>query len=213
MDFESFPKIPRLNRDIVITEKIDGTNAAVLIEEIEGHLVLDAEDLDLRGWLTIDGRHYAVQAQSRKRLITPESDNFGFARWVRENAEELVRLMGPGRHFGEWWGQGIQRGYGQVGKIFSLFNPTFRFGDPATSGPGGTPSGLLHNEIRTVPVLYEGPFDQGAIGRAVDRLSWYGSEAAPGFMNPEGVIVYHTAAGSLFKVTCQNDEKPKGSNE
>lgn len=32
MTFEAFPKIPRLNRDITITEKIDGTNVAVVIE-------------------------------------------------------------------------------------------------------------------------------------------------------------------------------------
>ncbi len=36
-----------------------------------------------------------------------------------------------------------------------------------------------------------------------------GSVAAPGWMRPEGIIVYHTAAGVLFKVTCENDDKPK----
>lgn len=212
MDFEAFPKIPRLNRDIVITEKIDGTNAAVLIEElpivIPGLIPAPESDRFL-----VDGSIYRVQAQARKRLITPDSDNFGFARWVRDNAEELVRLLGPGRHFGEWWGQGIQRGYGQTGKRFSLFNPTFKFGDPATSGPGGAPSGLLYNEIDTVPVLYEGPFDQNEIDAAVGDLILDGSVAAPGFMNPEGIIVYHTASRGLFKVTCVGDEKPKGSSE
>ena len=32
MEFQKFPSIPRFSRDIVITEKIDGTNAAVYVE-------------------------------------------------------------------------------------------------------------------------------------------------------------------------------------
>ena len=32
--FVEFRKIPRLNRDIIITEKIDGTNASIVIEEV-----------------------------------------------------------------------------------------------------------------------------------------------------------------------------------
>ena len=96
--FEAFPKIARLSREIVITEKIDGTNAQIYITE--------------------DGK---IQAGSRNRIITPEQDNFGFARWVEENHEDLL-LLGEGRHFGEWWGQGIQRRYNLEEKRFSLFN-------------------------------------------------------------------------------------------
>ena len=216
MDFEPFPKIPRLNRDIVVTEKIDGTNAAVLIEDVTEHwetkLVEQFIDPSV---IEIDGARYRVQAQSRKRLITPEDDNFGFARWVRENAADLVRLMGPGRYFGEWWGKGIQRGYGMERKVFSLFNPTFRWGD-APEAQWLKDSG----EVRTVPVLYEGPFrernevnGEDPIDAALWTLRNCGSEAAPGFMNPEGIIVYHTASRGLFKVTCEGDEKPKGSTE
>ena len=32
-EFQPFPKIPRLSREIVITEKIDGTNAQILITD------------------------------------------------------------------------------------------------------------------------------------------------------------------------------------
>lgn len=85
-DFEGFPKTSRYSRGCIITEKLDGTNAQVFV--------------------TDDGRLYAG---SRNRWITPEDDNYGFAKWVRANAEEL-KLLGPGRHFGEWWGNGIQRG-------------------------------------------------------------------------------------------------------
>jgi hypothetical protein len=176
IEFQPWPKIARLNRDITITEKIDGTNAAVLILE--------------------DG---TVAAQSRKRLITPEDDNFGFARWVAANAGALTDLLGPGRHFGEWWGAGIQRRYGLDSKRFSLFN-TARYGDLPLSDVEG---------LATVPVLYQGPFSQHAIEDAIDRLDQLGSAAAPGFMDPEGIIVFHSAAQQMFKVTIKGDEVPK----
>jgi hypothetical protein len=37
--------------------------------------------------------------------------------------------------------------------------------------------------------------------------------AAPGFMNPEGVVIYHTAGDLYFKKTIKNDDKPKGQVE
>ena len=69
IEFQPFPKIPRLNREIVITEKIDGTNGVIHV----------ADDL-------------TVTAGSRNRWLTIEKDNFGFAKWVAENAEELAEL-------------------------------------------------------------------------------------------------------------------------
>lgn len=211
MEFESFPKIARLNREIVISEKIDGTNAAVLIE------IWDPTEVEIPeahpGFTVVDGTIYFVGAQSRKRLITPDSDNFGFAGWVWDNAEELVRLMGPGRHFGEWWGLGIQRGYGQTGKRFSLFNPTFHWGLAMEDSP-------LRGDhiVDTVPVLYEGPFwnpeDSDPEPTPWHAALWVlrnvGSIAAPGFDRPEGIVVYHTAARTSFKVTLEHDEAPKG---
>ena len=98
-EFVAFPKIPRLVRDIIITEKIDGTNASVYVGE--------------------DGQ---VMAGSRSRWITPTDDNFGFAKWVAANADELRTGLGIGTHYGEWWGAGVQRKYGLTEKRFSLFN-------------------------------------------------------------------------------------------
>lgn len=178
IEFQPWPKIARLNRDITVTEKIDGTNAAVVI----------ADDL-------------SVSAQSRKRLITPDDDNFGFARWTADNAEALASLLGPGRHFGEWWGSGIQRGYGlsKGEKRFSLFN-TARHGDTDFSELRG---------VGTVPIVYEGPFALFDQQWALERLASVGSLASPGFMDPEGIIVFHTAAQQMFKVTIKGDEAPK----
>lgn len=187
--FVPWPKIPRLNRDIVVSEKLDGTNAAVGI-------------LD-------DG---TVYAQSRKKLITAEADNAGFARWVEDNTQALRDILGPGLHFGEWWGSKIGRRYDQTRKFFSLFN-TSRWGDLLSSDVTDDASFEDSIGLKVVPVLYEGPFSEYAIKGALAALEVNGSYAAPGFMDPEGVIVFHTAANSCFKVTIKDDEKPKGSNE
>lgn len=207
--FAAWPKTPRLNRDIVVTEKIDGTNAAVVILPLaEVDHVKNADGAVLNFFGADDANvldvvdDFVVFAQSRSRFINPKADNFGFAAWVQANAVKLVHLLGPGRHFGEWWGSGIQSGYGLTHgeKRFSLFN-VHRWGFVDLSSVTG---------LDTVPVLYNGPFSLSAVDDAIDRLATHGSVAAPGFMKPEGVIVYHTAARQNFKATLVGDESPKG---
>lgn len=175
-EFRGFPKVSRFSRAVVITEKIDGTNASVMIND--------------RG----DG----LIAGSRTRWITPAMDNHGFAKWVQANRDELLTL-GPGTHFGEWWGSGIQRGYGLKEKKFSLFNVAkWR--------------GVQPKCCDVVPVLWEGSMDDigEGISASMDILRKYGSFAAPCFMRPEGIVIYHTAGGVLFKKTLEKDEVPKG---
>jgi hypothetical protein len=143
-----------------------------------------------------------VSAQSRKRIITPgkTTDNYGFAGWVYGNAEHLVRLLGEGLHYGEWWGRGIQRGYGLDERRFSLFN-THRF---------ATTHALVGDVwLSRVPVLYQGPFSEEAVTNELRDLRTKGSLAAPGFMDPEGVCVYHSAVGKVFKVTLDNNDAGK----
>lgn len=171
--FVEFPKIPRLKRAVVITEKLDGTNASVYVGE--------------------DG---LVLAGSRTRWVTPEADNYGFARWVKENEDALRDGLGVGHHFGEWWGQGIQRRYDLDEKRFSLFN----VGRWKEAPP------LCH----VVPTLYAGEFDTARIDVVLDILRADGSVAAPGFMRPEGIVVHHVAARMLAKVTLEKDAEPKG---
>jgi hypothetical protein len=193
MDFLEFPKMARLSRECVITEKIDGTNAQIFIDE--------------------DGN---IQAGSRTRWVTPSDDNYGFAAWVVAHMDELLKL-GPGRHFGEWWGAGIQRKYGQTEKRFSLFN-TSRWclagSEPktfTTSDPRIVKSQeVLPECCGLVPEIYRGVFNTDAVTLALESLSEYGSQAAPGFMKPEGIVVYHIAAGIGFKKTLERDEEPKG---
>lgn len=100
MEFKEFPKLARLSREIIVTEKIDGTNAQIYIGENGDFLT-----------------------GSRTRWITPIDDNFGFSAWAHTNKEELMKL-GHGQHFGEWCGGKIQRGYGLKEKKFALFNVT-----------------------------------------------------------------------------------------
>lgn len=174
--FEPFPKLARYSRNIFITEKLDGTNAQVIVTE--------------------DG---VVAAASRTRLITPgkNTDNFGFAQWVEENKFEL-RELGPGRHFGEWYGKGIQRGYGLDHRRFALFNTARWAGEPT-----------LPKCCTVVPVLYGGPMDEWQIKHTMFNLKVYGSVAAPGFKDPEGIVIYHTASRSLFKKTYEGDAEGK----
>ena len=171
-EFVQFQKIARLSREVVVTEKIDGTNGLIYIGD--------------------DGE---FQVGSRTRWITPENDNYGFARWSYEHKDELMSL-GAGYHYGEWWGAGIQRGYGLKEKRFSLFN-SFRWGDEL----GARPSCCC-----VVPVLYTGGFDTAKINEILSNLQTNGSKAAPGFMQPEGVVVYHIAGRVYFKKTIENDE-------
>jgi hypothetical protein len=171
--FESFPSIKRLYREMVVTEKLDGTNAQICIDE-QG----------------------AIRAGSRNRWITPEDDNFGFARWVAGNSAELMKL-GVGRHYGEWWGSGIQRGYGLNEKRFSLFNVS-RWGE------GGKDVANLPSCCHVVPVLYRGPFDGDNIDEVVLGLENGGSVAVPG-ANAEGIVIFHTHSGTLFKWTFGGD--------
>ena len=178
-EFEGFGKIARLSRGCTITEKIDGTNAQIFIGE--------------------DGE---FRAGSRTRYITPEDDNYGFARWAYEHKDELMEL-GPGRHFGEWWGLGIQRAYGLKEKRFSLFN-TSRWSDRVQLPPA-----CYH----VVPVLYTGIFTSTAVDETLEWLRVNGSVASPGFDRPEGVVIYQSAGRCYFKKTIEKDEEPKSKGE
>lgn len=198
IEFEKYGKTPRLFRDIVITEKIDGTNSAVIIQE---HDPFEGDNAHL-AVVERDGVLYAVAAQSRNRLIFPgkTTDNYGFAGWVQENAEQLFDLLGEGRHFGEWWGQGVARKYDMNEKRFSLFN-TERYAEVNAR--------VGEAIIETVPVMYEGEFDQNIIIECLLDLKHNGSLASDGFMNPEGICVYHTQSHQVYKVTLDNNDKGK----
>lgn len=175
VEFRAFSKIPRLNRDCSITEKIDGTNALVHISE--------------------DGTVTAGQRTMWVRWPNGP-DNYGFGAWVKAHEEEL-RQLGPGSHYGEWYGLGIQRGYGLKEKRFMLFRVP--------------KDGVLPACVELSTTLYQGPFSTEIVNETAQLLGLHGSQHVPGFMEPEGIVVFHEASGQRFKVTCRDDEKPKGA--
>ena len=190
--FIEFPKMARLSREVIISEKIDGTNAQILI--------------------TGDGGFFVG---SRTRWITPDDDNHGFARWAMEHREELTKL-GPGRHFGEWWGQGIQRKYGMSEKRFSLFNVArwCLSGETPQRIPTADPRIEKYQDVlpaccHLVPVLRRGIFTTDMCESALHELRERGSLAAPGFRKPEGIVCFHVAGNFGFKKTLDNDDVPK----
>jgi hypothetical protein len=199
-EFQEFPKMARWSRDVVITEKLDGTNAQIAIEPstaVDLARMSEQWGFERMGIIAVSrDEKLIMRAGSRTRWITPGEDNYGFAGWAQRNAEELF-VLGEGRHFGEWWGKGVQRNYSMTEKRFSLFNAV-RWTDDARP-----------TCCHVVPLLYQGPMFPGLMEKYIRQLQQNGSYAAPGFMNPEGIVLYHTAAGMGFKKTIEKDEQPK----
>ncbi len=160
VEFIAWPKIPRGQlENVTITEKIDGTNACVIIKGGE-----------------------MVGVQSRKRLITPEDDNYGFAKWAWENSSELSQL-GDGYHYGEWAGVGIQKNpHNFEGRKFLLFN-THRYGNAPEC-------------CDVVPILYEGPLLPETIKSIYVRTEVH----AKGY-TPEGIVVWYHGTRRYEKYT------------
>ncbi len=179
-EFRGFPKLARLRRDCIITEKIDGTNAQIVI--------------------TPQGDFFSG---SRNRWITPEDDNYGFSTWAHTNRDELMKL-GPGQHFGEWWGKGIQRNYGLETRKFSLFN-ALQWSDPIKRP-------ACCDVVPTVGCYNMGDLTN-VLGDITKKFEAIGSLAAPGFSKPEGVVIFHKASGQLFKVLFENDHISKTEAE
>jgi len=176
-EFKEWPKIPRGGNAeaVTITEKIDGSNACVVIE----HGIV-------------------IGAQSRNRMLTDFTlfgglihngdDNFGFAEWVIKNKAELAKL-GDGYHYGEWAGPGIQQNpHNLTEKTFFLFN-TFRWN---AENPN------LPEICKVVPVLYNGPYYDGLINETMANLR--GSAANAGYA-PEGVVTWFHRGKRYEKTT------------
>ncbi len=167
-EFKEFPKISRFyEQDVFVTEKIDGTNGLVWV----------SDDLSI------------VRAGSRSRWIDTTDDNYGFARYVEDNSEEL-KLLGPGYHYGEWWGQGIQRKYSMPKKVFSLFNVN-KWADDT----------VRPSCCDVVPVLYSGLATPKMVNDFSKSLSISAAAQKYGieFDKPEGVMMYFTKGKIYFK--------------
>lgn len=164
-EHQKWPKIKRLTTlRMVITEKMDGTNAQIHFDD--------------------EGFFYVG---SRNRWLYEDEDNFGFYKWVMENHKELFQILGPGRHYGEWAGKGIQHGYGMADRKFFSFHTSLSLFDTKL--------------VQPVPVMYAGEFRTlEPVYDCIEYLRKNGSIAVPGCMNPEGVIV--NVGGTRYKAYC-----------
>lgn len=145
-EFKSWGSTTRENKNKTITEKLDGTNACIVAQ---------------------DGK---VTAQSRKRIITPDDDNYGFAKWVYDNAGALLDTLGYGYHYGEWYGEGIQKNpLGIEGKRFALFHAT-----KYTEGNGFDLERV--DGLETVPLLHHGQCDVWTVPNIMQDLETYGTK-------------------------------------
>ena len=227
--FKSWGSTPRFHKGLHITEKIDGTNAGVSVQGFSFGTHIDGvpEDATLVSGPTNPEREvpeveYLVRAQSRKRIITPQNDNFGFAKWVWDNADGLANLLGYGYHYGEWYGEGIQKNPLAVqGRRWALFN-TWHWGASPNYGrlvdadiPGLTVVPVLHDEKT------HGPADYMTIPHCLDTLREWGSQAT-GYKTlreshkmdyhvegPEGIIVWQRETRQRYKILLQEDDKHK----
>lgn len=184
--FEPYGKTPKWRSQVIVTEKIDGTNVFIIVPEDPAQ---------------------PLAVGSRNRYIRPgkSTDNFGFAAWVADH-EQVLRRLGPGRHDGEWWGVGIGRGYGLTDRRWSLFQ-AHRWSRVEDDGRTVLQHLGLPDLVGTVPILTrgellpEGPEATATGGiadpirAAIDLLRLRGSQAVPGYMKPEGVIIAHSING------------------
>lgn len=168
VEFKAWPKIPRTSPfKVTISEKIDGTNSCIIIQDGE-----------------------IVGVQSRKRLITPEHDNYGFAKWVERNSEDLLNL-GDGYHYAEWAGPGIQKNpHNLKEKTLFLFN-TFRWNPDNPNRPAC---------CSVVPVLFEGVMTEDTVPKLLEELKLNAGQDE----RPEGVVVYYHTFRSYTKHTIKS---------
>jgi len=223
MRFVEFKKIPRLSREVIVTEKLDGSNGQIVVMT-EEKIILECEHCDYTSddfiekfclYIHPENPHVEESdklylfAASRNRWLSTgkQNDNHAFAYWVQEHGAELV-MLGEGRHFGEWYGKGIQRGYGLEEKRWALFNVSKWQNKnlPLVDEKQKYPPSCCE----VVPILFEGTFMTESIDAILEQLKNNGSKAVPSYMNPEGICIYHEAAGQYFKKTIENDEKHKG---
>ena len=161
-EYKHYPKINRpRNIRVVITQKIDGSNGQIIIQE--------------------DG---TLTCASRNRVLSLEDDNHGFARWCTDNEKVLVEFLGPGIHYGEWAGPKINSGEGLTERTFVLFSWWER---NANDGILVMPS--LRYVPKLIETNLEDIQANNLIIESLRDLKENGSKLVPGFMNPEGIVV------------------------
>lgn len=112
------------------TVKLHGSNAAIVVEPLCSRVP------------------YKFSFQSRERIITPEDDNFGFARYMSERSEVLNKLIADNFHlssgeklilYGEWCGGKVTKDNVAIRgleKMFVIFAIKFYEAEPELDDEG-----------------------------------------------------------------------------
>jgi len=124
-EFIPFSKIGQFRNAVKDMRHIMGTNPEKTTFAFQGTVKLHGTNAAVGYCPDSD----SLYAQSRSRIITPDDDNYGFAKWVDANATALkallVKLGGgkPAIVYGEWAGKNIQKGVAltELEKFFCIF--------------------------------------------------------------------------------------------
>lgn len=184
--------------------------AVVDYERDEKGIVHDDFVVSYKSKVKLDGTNSSVRvfpdgtvvAQSRGRIITPGDDNYGFAKWVKENEEYfanmafLPEIFGEFHEgftiFGEWCGQGIQKrtSISKIDrKVFAIF--AIQYGDHHIGEERGRWTWIDLDPARIQDILGD------VVNPDVFVLPWHGAEVSIDYLDLESL---ETAAEYLNKV-------------
>lgn len=183
-DFKGYPKTPRLEQETVtISEKVDGTNGVLYIHK--PHLCDVTNGIELSPYVLAGSRSKWLQDEGKKSW-----DNHGFGAWVAEHASELHNLP-AGFHYGEWYGKGINHGYGMTDRKFMLFNRKRyeRLEDLPKCVELET---IIEDEVPVYELL-------SVIDRIKNEVSVKGSYHVPGQAMVEGLIMRFRLSAKVYK--------------
>lgn len=115
---------------------------------------------------SIDGdtaRGATLQTYSRTTIVTLENDPMGFSRWIENRRDQLLSLHQPGTSiivYGEWAGQGIQKGVAasQVERFFAVFAARVSRAEDSMSEEFITNPDELRAYVQGVPGCYVLPW-------------------------------------------------------
>lgn len=157
---------------VMVTEKIDGTPAVLVIEEEPG------------------GRQVHSALEGRAAALDSTTD------WFYANQRKLIRLLAPGVYDAAWVGA-EGRDYGLEDPGLVILDPAGY--DPNEPNKYDGIEGLRHAPVLYYgPVKPEN--GQDPIEEALRRLKFAGSALAPGYKHPAGVIVTMLESGVNFSV-------------
>ena len=105
----------------------------------------------------------------------------------------------------------VADGWQQLGELGAVDIPD-KSGQRKLTAIGWTMA-KLPVDVKPVSYTHLDVYKRQIVDETLDALKEGGSVAAPGFMKPEGVIVFLTASRHLYKVLAENDNEPKGKAE